>query len=53
MGLSAHNISMFLLTSTNTYYFYSDYSPLIDGFWTVLCDSGLVKNAQVRALKRV
>jgi len=53
MGLRAPNISAFKVTSDNFYCFYIDFSPLIHEFWTVLCDSGLVRTAQMRALKRV
>jgi len=34
---------MFKVTSEEFYSFYTDSSPLIDEFWTILCDSGLVK----------
>ena len=30
---------------------FTRFSPLIDEFWTVLCDSGLVRMARMRALK--
>jgi len=53
MGLRAHNISVFKVTSAKIYCFYTDFSPLIDEFWTVLCGSGLVGMAQMGALKRV
>jgi len=53
MGLSSHDISTFKASSANIYCFYTDSSPLIDEFWTVLCDSGLVRTAQIMALKQV
>ena len=53
MGYRAHNILTFKMTSDNIYHFYADSSPLIDEFWTALSDLELVRNARMRALKRV
>jgi len=53
MGQRAPDISAFKVTSAKIYCFYTDFSPLIDEFWTVLCNSGLVRTARMGALKRV
>jgi len=41
----ACGISTFKATSAKIYCFYTDCSPLIDEFWTVLCNTGLVGTA--------
>jgi len=53
MGQRAPNISTFKATSAKIYCFYRDFSPLLDEFWTVLCNSGLVRTARMGALKRI
>jgi len=53
MGLRAPNISTFKATSAKIYCFYTDCSLLIDEFWTVLCNTGLVGTARMGGLKRV
>jgi len=53
VGLRAPNISAFKVTSDNFYCFYIDFSPLIHELWTILCDSGLARTAQMRALKHI
>jgi len=50
-GLRAPDILAFKATPDNIYCFYIDFSPLIHEVCTVLCDSGLVRTAQMRAFK--
>jgi len=52
MGLKAPNISAFKVSSAIIYCFFIDISPLIDEVLTILCDSGLVRTAKIRALKQ-
>jgi len=49
--LRAPDIFAYKATSTKVYCFYTDFSPLIDEIWDVLCNSGLDRTAQMRALK--
>ena len=53
MGLRTPDISAFKVTSAKIYSFYTHFSPLIDEFWAVLCNSGLVRTVQMRALIQI